>query len=65
MTLPETVWSEVRAVTTYPGAEAIGQATWIAVRAVTSVPAELLALLNRGEAEVIARAEELRAQECF
>ena len=63
VTLPETVWAEVTAVTTHPGAEAIGQATWITVRAVTSVPAELLALLDRGEAEVIALAEELRAQE--
>jgi predicted nucleic acid-binding protein len=27
VTLPETVWSEVTAVTTHPGAEAIGQAT--------------------------------------
>jgi predicted nucleic acid-binding protein len=61
--LPETVWSEMTAVTAYPGAEAIGQATWIAASAVTSVPAELLALLDRGEAEVIALAEELRAQE--
>jgi predicted nucleic acid-binding protein len=61
--LPETVWSEVTAVTAHPGAETIGQATWIAVSAVTSVPAELLALLDRGEAEVIALAEELRAQE--
>jgi uncharacterized protein len=63
VTLPETVWDEVTAVTTHPGAEAIGQATWIAVHAVTSVPAELLALLDRGEAEVIALAEELKAQE--
>jgi hypothetical protein len=31
VTLPEIVWSEVTAVTTHPGAEAIGQATWIAV----------------------------------
>jgi predicted nucleic acid-binding protein len=61
--LPETVWSEVTAVTTHPGAEAISQATWIAVSAVTSVPVELLALLDRGDAEVIALAEELRAQE--
>jgi uncharacterized protein len=63
VTLPETVWDEVTAVTTHPGAEAIGQASWIAVHAVTSVPAELLALLDRGEAEVIALAEELKAQE--
>jgi uncharacterized protein len=63
VTLPETVWDEVTAVTTYPGAEAIGQASWIAVHAVTSVPAELLALLDRGEAEVIAFAEELKAPE--
>ena len=35
VTLPETVWGEVTAVTTRPGAEAIGQATWIAVHAVT------------------------------
>jgi predicted nucleic acid-binding protein len=63
VTLPETVWSEVTAVTAHPGAEAIGQATWIAVRAVTSVPAELLALLGQGEVEVIALAEALRAQE--
>jgi uncharacterized protein len=41
VTLPETVWGEVTAVTTHPGAEAIGQATWITVRAVTSVPASV------------------------
>jgi uncharacterized protein len=63
VTLPETIWGEVTAVTTHPGAEDIRQATWITVRAVTSVPAELLALLDRGEVEVIALAEELRAQE--
>jgi predicted nucleic acid-binding protein len=63
VTLPETVGDEVTAVTAHPGAEAISRATWIAVHAVASVPAELLALLDRGEAEVIARAEELRAQE--
>jgi predicted nucleic acid-binding protein len=63
ITLGETVWAEVTAVTTHPGAEAIGQATWITVRAVTLVPTDLLALLDRGEAEVIALAEELRAQE--
>jgi predicted nucleic acid-binding protein len=63
VTLPETVWGEVTAVTAHPGVEDIRQATWITVRAVTSVPAELLALLDRGEAEVIALAEELRAQE--
>src|SRR4030095_17252895 len=62
VTLPETVWDEVTAVTTHPGAEAIGQATWITVHAVTLVPAELLALLDRGEAEVIALTEELGAQ---
>jgi uncharacterized protein len=63
VTLPETVWGEVTVVTAHPGAEDIRQATWITVRAVTSVPAELLALLDRGEAEVIALAEELSAQE--
>jgi len=63
VTLPETIWDEVTAVTTHPRAEAIGQATWITVRTVTSVPADLLALLDRGEVEVIALAEALRAQE--
>ena len=63
VTLPQAVWSEVTAVTAHPGAEAIGQATWIEVRPVTSVPAELLALLDRGEAETIALAEELSARE--
>jgi predicted nucleic acid-binding protein len=63
VTLPETVWSEVTTVTVHLGAEAIGQTTSIAVRAVTFVPAELLALLDRREAEVIILAEELRAQE--
>jgi hypothetical protein len=43
VTLPETVWAEVTAVTTHPGAEAISQATWMTVRAVTLAPAELLA----------------------
>ena len=40
MTLAEPVWGEVTPVAAYPGAESVGQATWLAVRAVPSVPAE-------------------------
>jgi predicted nucleic acid-binding protein len=61
--VPEAVWHEVTDDPTQRGAEAIRQATWIDVYPVTTVPGELLALLDRGEAEVIALAEACAAQE--
>jgi predicted nucleic acid-binding protein len=63
LAVPEAVWHEVTDDPTQPGAEAIRQATWIDVYPVTTVPVELLALLDRGEAEVIALAEAHAAQE--
>lgn len=63
LTLPQAVWQEVTEASERPGAETIREASWIAVRAVSSVSADLLTLLDRGEAEVIALAEELDADE--
>ena len=51
VTLPETVWGEVTAVTTRPGAEAIGQATWIAVHAVTQLPRSRTNILTQRDHE--------------
>ena len=61
--LPQAVWEELTAAPSRPGAEAISEAPWIEVRSVRQTPANLLALLDRGEAEVIALAEELEADE--
>lgn len=63
LTLPQVVWQEVTEASERPGAETIREATWINVQAVSGVPSDLLALLDRGEAEVIALAEELDADE--
>jgi predicted nucleic acid-binding protein len=54
LTVPEAVWQEVTGVPDHVGSEAIRQATWIDVERVSEVSADLLALLDRGEAEVIA-----------
>lgn len=61
--VPEAVWREVTEAGDRPGAEEIRNASWVEVRAVRMVPPELLPLLDRGEAEVIALAEELTADE--
>ena len=63
MTLPQAVWQEVTAASERPGAETIREASWINVQAVSGVSPDLLTLLDRGEAEVIALAEELDADE--
>jgi predicted nucleic acid-binding protein len=63
VTLPQAVWQEVTEASERPGAETIREATWINVQAVSGVSPDLLALLDRGEAEVIALAEELDADE--
>jgi len=63
LTLPQAVWKEVTEASDRPGAETIRQAPWIEVQSVSGVAADLLALLDRGEAEVIALAEELNAAE--
>ena len=63
LTLPQAVWQEVAEAAERPGAGAIREATWINVQTVSEVPPDLLALLDRGEAEVIALAEELDADE--
>lgn len=63
LTIPEAVWQEVTGVPDRVGSAAIRQATWIDVKRVSEMPADLLALLDRGEAEVIALAEEQGADE--
>jgi predicted nucleic acid-binding protein len=55
--IPEAVWHEVTYDLERPGAERIYSASWIEVRSVRAIPSELLVLLDRGEAEVIALAE--------
>lgn len=61
--IPEAVWQEVTEAGSRPGAEEIRNASWVEVRAVRVLPPELLLLLDRGEAEVIALAEEITADE--
>jgi hypothetical protein len=61
--VPEAVWREVTEAGDRPGTEEIRNASWVEVRAVRTIPPELLPLLDRGEVEVIALAEELTADE--
>lgn len=61
--LPQAVWQEVTEASDRPGAEIVREAAWIDVQAVSGVSADLLALLDRGEAQVIALAEELSVDE--
>jgi predicted nucleic acid-binding protein len=63
MLIPETVWHEVTRDSWRPGAEAIRHASWVEVRPVVTIPPEILPLLDRGEAEVIALAEAIGATE--
>jgi predicted nucleic acid-binding protein len=63
MLIPETVWHEVTRDPWRPGAEAIRHASWVEVRPVATIPPEILPLLDRGEAEVIALAESIVAME--
>jgi predicted nucleic acid-binding protein len=61
--VPDTVWQEVVGFPDRPGAKEIEGAAWIERQIVRDVPAELLAMLDRGEAEVIALSEKVRAAE--
>ena len=58
--IPETVWHEVTRDPWRPGAEVIRHASWVEVHPVATIPPEILPLLDRGEAEVIALAEAIR-----
>jgi predicted nucleic acid-binding protein len=61
--IPKTVWHEVTRDSWRSGAEAIRHASWVEVRPVFTIPPEILPLLDRGEAEVIALAEAIVATE--
>jgi predicted nucleic acid-binding protein len=61
--VPEAVWKEVAEAGSRPGAEEIRKATWVEARAVRVLPLEIVPLLDRGEAEAIALAEEVAANE--
>ncbi len=63
LTVPEAVWLEVTGLSDRAGAETTRQAPWIDIERVSQISADLFALLDRGEAEVIALAEELGADE--
>ncbi len=61
--VPEAVWNEVTETGDRPGATEIRTATWVEVRAVRVIPLEIVSLLDRGEVEAIALAEEIAANE--
>ncbi|MGE0683401.1 MAG: DUF3368 domain-containing protein [Candidatus Binatia bacterium] len=61
--VPEAVWNEVTEAGNRPGTTEIRSASWVEVQVVASIPPELLHLLDRGEAEAIALAEEITAEE--
>lgn len=61
--VPEAVWNEVIETGGRPGAAEIRTATWVEVRAVRVIPLEIVSLLDRGELEAIALAEEIAADE--
>ncbi len=61
--IPEAVWKEVTEAGNRAGAKEIRNASWVQVRTVRAVPPEIPPLLDRGEAEVIALAEEIAADE--
>ena len=63
MLLPEAVWREVTDSGDRPGVTEVCDASWIEVRTVKAIPPEIASLLDRGEAEVIALAEEVAADE--
>jgi predicted nucleic acid-binding protein len=63
MFVPEAVWREVTKAENRPGVEEIRNASWVEVRPVRVIPPEILPLLDRGEAEAIALAEEVTADE--
>ena len=61
--VPEAVWNEVIETGDRPGAAEIRTATWVEMRAVRVIPLEIVSLLDRGEVEAIALAEEIAADE--
>ena len=61
--VPQAVFDEVAGAQTRPGSLEIPSARWLEVRAVESVPAELVRLIDHGECEVIALAEQIAAEE--
>ena len=61
--IPAAVWDEITGATNRAGADEVQRAAWIEVRTPTSVGRDLTALLDQGEAETIALAEELGASE--
>jgi predicted nucleic acid-binding protein len=61
--IPQAVMQEFTEGKNRPGAEEIRSASWVEVRVVGTIPPEILPLLDRGEAEVIALAEEVSADE--
>lgn len=61
--VPEAVWQEVTEAGNRPGVEEIRNASWVEVRPVRVIPPEILPLLDRGEAEAVALAEEIAADE--
>lgn len=61
--IPAAVWDEITGATNRAGADEVQRAPWIEVRTPTSVGGDLTALLDQGEAQTIALAEELGASE--
>lgn len=60
---PAAVWDEITGATNRAGADEVQRAAWIEVRRPTSVGGDFAALLDQGEAQTIALAEELGASE--
>lgn len=61
--IPTAVWDEITGVTNRAGADEVQRAAWIEVRMPMSVGGDLTALLDHGEAQTIALAEEVGADE--
>ena len=61
--IPDAVWREVTQAGSRLGAEEIRNASWVESRTVQTIPPELIPLLDPGETEAIALAEEIAASE--
>ena len=61
--IPDAVWREVTEAGSRLGSEEIRNASWVEVRPVRTIPSEIIPLLDPGEAEAIALAEEITASE--
>ena len=61
--IPDAVWREVTQAGNRLGAEEIRNAPWVESRRVRTIPPELIPLLDPGETEAIALAEEITASE--